>query len=168
MAKNKNEQGQDSVVAQDTTAAVVETKTPEQLAAIEAKQKARKEARARVLQFVKDNAESLGPIAQDILAFVGKQPANRVAGSIRSINQDLRAACLEAGDKGLTEMDIFKMFKIGRPEMVTKIRILVLCPNTEDRVWVKFNEATETYHIVGTGTNPPADWDGYVPSSKTL
>jgi hypothetical protein len=63
-------------------------------------------------------------------------------------------------------MDIFKQFRIGRPEMVTKCRILVLCPNPADRVWVKFDEPTETYNVVGTGATPPEGWDGYIPSSK--
>jgi hypothetical protein len=169
MAKHeKGENGHQVDEAKSTEKTVKVERTPEELAAIEAKQTARKEARARVLQFVKDNTANLGPIAADILSFVGKQSSPKVTGVSRSINSDLRDAFLAAGDSGLTEMDIFRQFKIGRPEMVTKIRILVLCPNPTDRVWVKFNEATETYHIVGLGAEPPAGWDGYIPSAKTL
>jgi hypothetical protein len=131
----------------------------------EAKKAERKAARSRILNFLKDNSEKLGPLAKDIQMFIGSG-AGRTVGAVKSVNSDLRAAFLAAGTKGLSEMEIFKSFKIGRPEMVTKIRILVLCPNTNDRVWVKFNEATETYHVVGQGTNPPKDWDGYIPSKK--
>lgn len=141
-------------------------KTPEQIQAAKEKAEKRNEARKRVLNFLSDNAEQLGSIADDIRMFVGKAAVARTKTSVRSVNTDLRDAFLEAGDAGLTEMDIFKRFRIGRPEMVTKIRILVLCPNPADRVWVKFDEPTETYHVVGLGENPPEGWDGYIPSSK--
>ena len=68
--------------------------------------------------------------------------------------------------KGLSEMDIFKMFKIGRPMMAAKVRILVLTANPADRVWVAFDEPNEIYNVVGTGAKPPKDWDGYVPAEK--
>jgi hypothetical protein len=139
-------------------------KTPEQIKAAEAKKLVRVEARKRILTFVSENSEQLGKLANDIRMFVGSERGPRVVKA--SINQALRTALLEAGQKGLTEMDIFKMFKVGRPEMVTKIRILVLCPNPADRVWVKFNEKSETYVVVGKGAQPPKEWDGYIPSSK--
>lgn len=141
-------------------------KTPEQIQAAKEKAEKRNEARKRVLNFIADNEKDLGSLADDIRMFVGKAAVARTKTSVRSVNTDLRDAFLEAGDAGLTEMDIFKKFRIGRPEMVTKIRILVLCPNPADRVWVKFDEPTETYHVVGTGANPPEGWDGYIPSSK--
>lgn len=144
----------------------VATATPEQLEAKKQKAEAKSAARKRVLAFLSDNEKDLGTLADDIRMFVGKAAVARTKTSVRSVNSDLRDAFLEAGDAGLTEMDIFKRFKIGRPEMVTKIRILVLCPNPADRVWVKFDEPTETYHVVGIGVNPPAGWDGYIPSSK--
>jgi len=131
------------------------------------KAKAKKEAKLRVLQFVKDNADSLKGIADDIRSLIGTG-ATRASVGVKGINSDLRDAFLTAGDKGLTEMDIFKAFHIGRPEMVTKIRILVLCPNVADRVWVKFNEQTETYHVVGTGAKAPADWTGYNPDNTKV
>lgn len=131
----------------------------------EAKKAERKAARSRVLEFLAQNADQLGTIKHDIELFIGKGGGSkRIAGATRTVNTDLRDAFLAR--KTLSEMDIFKQFKIGRPEMVTKIRILVLCPNPDDRVWVKFDEVSETYSVVGTGANPPADWDGYIPQSK--
>lgn len=138
--------------------------TPEQIKAREAKIKARNEARARVLEFVNANAEELKGLADDILTFVGRPRTARAPRA--SINNALRTALLESGDKGLTEMDIFKMFKVGRPEMVHRTRVLVLCPNPADRVWVKFFEDQETYRVVGRGATPPKGWEGYVPASK--
>lgn len=133
----------------------------------EARKAERAEAKKRVLQFLADNKDELGDdLIKDVMLFVGKPRAARKGGTRASVNQALRTALLEAGDQGLSEMDVFKMFKIGRPEMVTKIRILVLTPNPDDRVWVKFFEDDEVYRVVGTGPEPPKGWDGYVPSDK--
>ena len=135
----------------------------------EQKEKAKAEkvaAKARILAFVKENAKELGEqLIADFNMFVKPAAAARGPRMSKSINSELRDAFLEK--KSLTEMDIFKQFKIGRPEMTTKIRILVLCPNPADRVWVKFDEAAETYSVVGVGEQPPKDWDGYIPASKT-
>lgn len=131
----------------------------------EAAKKAKVEAKARILAFVKENAGELGPqLVADFNMFV-KLTSTKGPRMSKSINSELRDAFVEK--KSLTEMDIFKQFKIGRPEMTTKIRILVLCPNPADRVWVKFDEASETYNVEGLGENPPKDWEGYVPASKT-
>ena len=128
----------------------------------QAKKEMRASARARVLAFLTDNAEQLGSLKADIELFIGKGP--RTKSAVKSVNSELRDAFLAKGE--LSEMDIFKMFKIGRPEMITKCRILVLCPNPDDRVWVKFDEAKEVYRVVGTGAKPPEGWTGYIPSAK--
>ena len=132
----------------------------------EAKYKAiHDEARVRIKAFLKDNAEQLGGLKADIELFLGKGGVRKASsGGFRSVNSELRDAFIEK--KSLTEMDIFKAFRIGRPEMVGKIRILTLTPNHADRVWVKFDEATETYNVMGLGTNPPAGWTGYIPASR--
>ena len=130
----------------------------------QARKEARTAAKARIVAFLNDNAEQLGGLKADIELFIGKGGTRVAKSAVKSVNAELRDAFLAKGS--LTEMDIFKQFRIGRPEMVTKIRILVLCPNPDDRVWVKFDEPTETYSVVGTGANPPAGWDGYIPSSK--
>jgi|WetSurMetagenome_2_1015567.scaffolds.fasta_scaffold566172_2 hypothetical protein len=136
----------------------------------EAAKKAKLEARKRVIAFLSDNKDKLGSIKADIELLIGKGGSSAAPRTgTRTVNSELRDAFLKAytEGKGLTEMDVFKAFKVGRPEMVTKIRILVLCPNPDDRVWVKFDEATETYNVVGLGKNPPTGWDGYIPSEKS-
>lgn len=132
----------------------------------EALKVARRAARQRVLKFLSENANELGDMVKDIRMFVGGGGVRKASTS--NVNIAIRSAFLEAqkAGKGLTEMDLFKAFKVGRPEMVTKTRILVLCKDPADRVWVKFDEAKETYFVVGLGANPPKDWDGYVPSEK--
>lgn len=147
----------------EKTAKVVD---PEKAKKAEAKKAARKQARERIVKFLADNADQLGGLVDDVKLFIGSGKAPGSGLKRSSVNVELRQALLDAGDKGLTEMDVFKTFRIGRPEMVTKIRILVLCPNPADRVWVKFDEASETYKVVGKGANPPKGWDGYVPAAK--
>jgi hypothetical protein len=139
---------------------------PEQAKKSDAKKAARKAARERIVKFLADNADQLGGLVDDVKLFIGSGKAPGAGLKRSSVNSELREALLSSGDKGLTEMDIFKAFRIGRPEMVTKIRVLVLCPNPADRVWVRFDEASEVYKVVGKGANPPKSWDGYVPATK--
>jgi hypothetical protein len=157
MADQKNEK----VQAQAKVIAL----TPEEVEkqkALEAKRNARKAARQRVFEALKKIADP--KLTADVMLFVGKE---RVPGTgIKSVNADLRDALLKAGTEGLSEMDVFRSFKIGRPEMVTKVRILVLTPNPDDRVWVKFDESKERYFVVGKGAEPPKGWTGYVPGKK--
>jgi len=168
MANDPKSPAPASAPAASTIAAVKEKKPLDPKA--QARIDARKKAKANVLQFIKDNATNLGTITDDIKLLIGTG-ATRAVGAVKSINSDLRDTLLadyKGAKVGLSEMDIFKSFKIGRPEMVTKIRILVLCPNPADRVWVKFDEVKEVYNVVGLGATPPTGWDGYIPSDKTL
>lgn len=164
-SKNQNQTAKPATPAPAKIEAEKEL-TPEQKAKLEERKKNRTEAKNRIKAFLKDNATTLGGLVKDIELFIGTGTGAVRANVVRSVNSDLRSAFLEK--KSLSEMDIFKLFKIGRPEMVTKIRILVLCPNPADRVWVKFDETKEVYNVIGTGANPPQGWCGYVPSTKTL
>ena len=128
----------------------------------EARKKAKAEARARVIEFLRENAEQLGSLKSDIELFIGTGQRS-VRTLVRSLNASLRQAFLEKGS--LSEIDIFKQFRLGRPEMTTKIRDLTLTPNPEDRIWVRFDASTETYNMIGKGAEPPADWAGYLPKA---
>jgi hypothetical protein len=160
MAKNRN--------TENTEVAAEVEATPEKVVdpKVEAKKEARKAAKVRVREFIKsitDNDE----LKADLILLVGSGTrAGR--GPVRSINNVLKEAIVAAGEDGLTEMDIFKQFKIGRPEMTTKIRIFLKTPNVDDRVWVSFNEEDETYRVVGTGANAPEGWDGFVPADENV
>lgn len=123
------------------------------------------EARAILRNFAKmtDNEEVKESI---FLLFGTGSRAPRMA--TKSINVALLEAIIEAGDQGLSEMDIFMKFKIGRPEMVSKCRIFVKTQNPEDRVWVKFHEDEEIYRVAGYGKNPPEGWDAFVPADEEL
>lgn len=129
----------------------------------------RKEATPRVVQFLKDNKEQLGAVYDDLALFFAAElrtPAGPKATKspvAPSINAELKAA-LEQGP--LSELDVFRKFHIGRPEMKLKIRAFILTPKVEDRVWVAFDEASESYSIVGRGEAAPEGWTGYLPQAK--
>lgn len=131
--------------------------------------KARNEAKARVREFIKSLPEEgrQKRLKDDLTLLIGT--GTRTVGSVRSVNNVLLEAIEKAGDKGLTEMDIFRQFKIGRPEMTTKIRIFLKTKDPNDRVWVKgFEDEKEgmIYRVVGKGPNPPKGWDGFVPADE--
>ena len=145
-------------------------KTPEQLKAIETKRLEKIEARKRVLAFVAANEEQLGTIAADIRMFAGKAARTKGAGAPRSsVNAELRAALIEAGETGLSEMDIFKAFRIGRPEMNIKSRLFVQV-DPADRVWFRFfpneDNSDGVYKVVATGPKVPEGWEGHIPADK--
>jgi len=132
----------------------------------EAKKKAYQDAKSRVRDYIK-TLSSDDLLKADLVLLVGTgQRASR--GPVSSINTVLRDAIIASGDEGLSEMDIFKQFKIGRPEMTTKIRIFVKTPNPDDRVWVNFDESTEIYKVVGLGKDAPEGWDGFVPADENI
>ncbi len=125
----------------------------------------KKSARVRIAQFLAENAEQLGSLKDDIELFLGRAGTRRSRGTgVASLNFQIRKAFLDAMPDGLSEMDIFKQFHIGRPEMLNKIRLMILTPNPEDKVWVTFDDATETYNVVGTGKDAPTGWTGYLPA----
>jgi len=149
-------------MSEDTTKTAKKTLDPDAAKKAQAKVDARK----RVVKFLADNADQLGTVKADIELLIGKKSATATSGV--GVNSVLRQVMLDAHAKGVgvSEMDIFQQFRIGRPEMVIKIRILILCPNPADRVWVKLDKAEGLYHVVGLGAAMPEGWDGYDPDKK--
>ncbi len=134
---------------------------------LEARTAAKKEAKGRIIAFLADNSEALGTLKGDIMLFLGTGRARSGKTVTVAPTNALRQALLDAGTKGLGEMDIFKAFKIGRPEMSIKRRVLVQSAKTPaDRVWINFDESKEVWTVVGTGAKAPEGWDGYVPAEK--
>jgi hypothetical protein len=154
--------------AQATPEVAKKALTPDEQKKLEAKRAERKAARQRVIEAIKKINDP--KLAADVMLFLGKEQGPRRAPTA-SVNFALREALLKAGAAGLSELDVFRQFHIGQPEMVTKVRILVLTPSKKDRVWVKYFEPEAgkefgVYRVVGVGENPPKDWDGYVPAEK--
>jgi hypothetical protein len=73
-------------------------------------------------------------------------------------------AAKNVGDT-IDELDLFKAVKIGRGEMRRRSREFVNMA-AESRLWVKFNEANETWELAGKGATPPSGWTGFIPTEK--
>jgi hypothetical protein len=69
----------------------------------------------------------------------------------------------EAGKAGVHEDIMFKQLKSGRRECRVFIKNGLRKAAPADRLWISFNEEKGIYTLVGTGANPPANWEGYVP-----
>lgn len=148
--------------------------SPETKAKLQKRVDDRKAAKVEVLEYLKQFDQTKPDekkLFDQIMLFVG---ATTRTGGVRSApispTGALKDALVAAGTKGLTEMDIFKLFKIGRPEMIIKMRVLIQrAKEPKDRVWVTFTEGDETYRVVATGAATPKGWTGYVPeTAETL
>jgi hypothetical protein len=177
MSKKNHEQTTEEQTTEEQTTEEQTTEATDKAAIFKAKKleankrwaEKRDAARPRVKAFLKANAEQLGDLKADIELFIGKPAGVKVAkvkGIVTSLNSELRDALIAAADAGLSEMDIFRKFKIGRPEMRIKIRTFTLTPNPDNRIWVSFDETSELYHVLATSRTPPAGWEGYVPAEK--
>lgn len=65
---------------------------------------------------------------------------------------------------GIDEMEIFRVFKIGRGEMRKKVRELIRDGAPADRIWIAFDEVKEEWVLMGRGPKAPAGWKGYLPT----
>ena len=134
----------------------------EAVAANEAAKKVKREAKARLRSFAQSTEDE--QVKADILLMVGTgQRAAR--GSVAGQTSEILTAIKEAGSDGLSELDIFKRFHIGRPEMKNKCRLFLKTDKASDRVWVAFDNVTEMYSVVSEGEETPEGWDGYDPNS---
>lgn len=128
----------------------------------DASRKAKREAKSRLRTFAQSVDDE--QVKADILYIVGTgQRAAR--GSVAGQTSELLTIIKEAGDEGVSEMDIFMSFHIGQPEMRNKCRLFLKTDKASDRVWVAFDAVKLNYAVVGTGEETPDGWDGYDPNS---
>lgn len=91
----------------------------------------------------------------------------RAGGTRNGLSSQLKAAFM-AGEP-VSEMEIFKAFKIGRPETHAHIRSFIKnVKNVDDRIWVTFDPESETYSLVGEGAEAPEGWTGYKPAETEI
>lgn len=139
-------------------------KTPEQIEVADQKKAERIAAKELVRSFMKDLEDK--ELKDAIILLIGTGQRRAGGGGRTNVNALLRDAFL--ADDEISEMDLFLKFKIGRPEMTTKIRIFLKTPNPEDRVWVTFDADSEVYKVVGLGAETPKGWDGFVPADEEV
>lgn len=59
------------------------------------------------------------------------------------------------------ELELFRLTRMGRAEMRKRTRSLIRDVAPEDRMWIAFDEKTESWVLKGTGEKAPKDWDGF-------
>lgn len=131
--------------------------TPEQEKKKAEKKAQRREAKGFLREFIKTLED--GDLKVALTLIIGTGIRGRAA--VPSIKTKIKEALLEAAETGISEMQMFKLFKIGQPEMARNIKSF-LKGDPESRVWVQLTE--EAYIIVGLGAEVPDNWEGYIPA----
>ncbi len=149
-----------STVEEDITEEAAKEKAVE--AEKTAKRLLRSSAKKRIRAII--NATNDDQAKTDLILLIGKgERTGRISGM--SSDSSILKYIQKSTPQGASEMDIFKEFKIGRPEMKSKLRTFVKTTNPDDRVWVKFFEDEEVYRVVAEGADAPEGWEGFTPPS---
>jgi len=138
--------------------------------AAKAERKAKRDAqKAIVADYLKENANVLDDKVVAAIQFFcgGGKRQSRSGGSRNGLSSKLKELFMTG--EPVSEMDIFKAFKIGRPETHAHIRSFIKnVKNVDDRIWVAFDNETETYSLVAVGAEVPEGWEGYVPANTEI
>jgi len=138
-------------------------KTPEE---IKAEKKARRDERNAAKKLVRnfmtenDLPEEVTDALNMLISFKIRKGRSGIskASKTQLIAEKLRE------QKSMSELELFQEFKVGRQAMKAQIRMFIKKMDPENRIWVTFDEETETYNLVAEGPNPPDGWEGYVPA----
>lgn len=82
----------------------------------------------------------------------GRDPKNSTLGKLQTL--------FSARD-AIDELDLFKVTRMGRAEMRKRSKELIRDVEPEDRIWVAFDTATESWVVMGRGEEAPEGWNGY-------
>ena len=128
------------------------------------KKEAKNAAKSLLREYMKEE-ETPANIAEALRLIVGQKRVRKPRVSPLEL---LRQEFLK--NNQLSEMEIFDSFKIGRPEMVVKRRLLIqrYLSTPEDIIWIKFFPDEEMYKVLAIGATAPDGWDGYLPVSEEI
>ena len=99
----------------------------------------------------------------------GAGVARRAGAGRVSLDTQILNKFKEVGVGGsITDIELFKEFKVGAERMRFFIIKMIKDAQPEDRIWVKFNTETEAYDFVATGPDVPEGWDGYLPKDESI
>jgi hypothetical protein len=139
--------------------------TPEQKAAKDAKRKEYADARTRILKF-KDTLKDDGKDQQALKDALGLFIHEAAARGRTSNTDEIMDKIIKSGKTGVSEMDIFNAYFIGRPDMKSKIRAFTLETEPAKRAWIYLDEEKRAYFCAGIGEKPPKDYTGFIPIEK--
>lgn len=96
--------------------------------------------------------------------------ADRVPGAGRvSLDTQILQKFKAVGVGGsVTDIELFKEFKVGAERMRFFIIKMIKDAAPESRVWIKFNAETDAYDYVADGPDIPEGWDGYLPKDESI
>ena len=139
--------------------------TAEQKAAKTAKKQAVKQALAAVGQFAQ--TEEFGKLPKGIQAAITLITAKtaRTGGTGNagaSVLSLLKGLFPKVGAK-VTELEMFKQTKKGRAEIKKLVRVALRKCAPAERMWIAFDDKSETWTLIATGETAPKDWAGYNP-----
>ena len=152
--------------------------TDDQRARYKAKREEDKEKRRLALivarKFLGDEGVEVAELKLAITDLIGR---TRIPGikrergpNVMSVNYVILAEIEAAGDAGLSEMEVFTKFKLGRPDMAVRMRQNFLRkPAPEDRIWISLSvddDDAGVYRIAGRGATPPDGWTGFDPGKE--
>lgn len=153
-----------SVEPADTVVEAIADRTVNARAAAEKRRKEVAEAKDQIREIIKAGDPS---IPDSFLALVKvlvplKRRTNGPRKRVSSVAV-LRQLMPNVGDT-VSLLDVFKQFKMGEGEMRSRIR-QALNHGPEERLWVSYDPATETYTLEGVGREVPATWKGELPKA---
>lgn len=149
----------------ESTQAATKTDEQKKAARREASQK-RKAAKEAVRQFLQtDECKALPKGIQAALAVLAPNKKSRGGGGGGS-NLKLVQGMFPKVGTSVTELDIFKQTKKGRGEFRKLTRSVLKKADPAERMWITFNEETESWTLVAIGENAPKDWDGIDPNKS--
>lgn len=61
------------------------------------------------------------------------------------------------------ELELFRLTRMGRAEMRKRCRALIRDVAPEERMWIAFDEKSESWVLKGTGEKAPTGWEGFKP-----
>lgn len=141
-------------------------KTPEQKAAKAAKKAELKQAIVAIAQF--SQTEDFGKLPKGIQAAISlltSKPSRAASGNAGAAQLSvLRGLFPKVGAK-VTELEMFKQTKKGRAEIKKLVRVALRKCAPADRMWIAFDDKSETWTLVATGETAPKDWAGYNPNA---
>jgi len=88
-------------------------------------------------------------------------------GGIKRLDDKLAAYFKDLGvGAAVPELELFRLFKVGRGEMRKQVRRIIRDQAPENRVWLAFDEHAEDWTMLGEGAEPPKNWKGYLPTKE--
>ncbi len=120
-----------------------------------------KASQSRIRSWMRTKPDIDPEIFSDLVRVIGLPGTTTRPSGIKG---DVTEALLEKGK--LTELEIFKNWKIGQDSMRAIIRSMIKDPAPKDRVWIELDPKKEEYRIIGRGESPPEGWTGYLPPEE--